>query len=81
MSAALTVAETGVLVLSTLHTVNAPQTVERIINFFRRTSIIRFVPVVVLLKGVISLRLIPQKDTAGRIPACEVMLLTPLSAG
>src|SRR4030042_4923014 len=34
MSAALTAAETGVLGLSTLHTINAPQTVERIINFF-----------------------------------------------
>jgi len=78
MSAAMTAAETGVLVLSTLHTVNAPKTVERIVNFFpphehqeiknRLSS---------LLKGVISLRLVPRKGGAGRIPAYETMLLTP----
>ncbi len=78
MSAALTAAETGVLVLSTLHTVNAAQSVERIINFFpphqhqeTRTQLS------FLLKGVISLRLLPMKDTHGRIPAYETMLLTP----
>jgi len=78
MSAALTIAETGVLVLSTLHTVNAPQTVERIINFFpphQHQQI--YTQLSVLLKGVISLRLIPLKDGAGRIPACEIMLLSP----
>lgn len=78
MSAALTAAETGVLVLSTLHTVNAAQSVERIINFFPphqhqeiRTQLSS------LLKGVISLRLLPLKNGAGRIPAYETMLLTP----
>lgn len=78
MSAAITAAETGVLVLSTLHTINASQTVERIINFFpphqhqqTRTQLSY------LLKGVISLRLVPLKNGLGRIPACEVMLLTP----
>jgi len=78
MSAALTVAETGVLVLSTLHTINASQSVERIVNCFppyqhqevrNRLSY--------LLKGVISLRLVPLKEKSGRIPAYEVMLLTP----
>lgn len=78
MSAAITAAETGVLVLSTLHTVNAPKTIERIINFFPphqhqelRTQLST------LLKGVISLRLVPLKDGAGRVPAYEIMLLTP----
>ncbi|MFA5063562.1 MAG: PilT/PilU family type 4a pilus ATPase [Candidatus Omnitrophota bacterium] len=78
MSSALTAAETGVLVLSTLHTINAAQTVERIINFFpphqhqeTRNQLAS------LLKGVISLRLIPTKDQKGRVPAYEVMLLTP----
>jgi len=78
MSSAITAAETGVLVLSTLHTINASQTVERIINFFSphqhqevRTQLST------LLKGVISLRLLPRKDGPGRIPAYEVMLLTP----
>jgi pilus retraction protein PilT len=78
MAAALTIAETGVLVLSTLHTVNAPQTTERIINFFpphQHQQI--YNQLSVLLKGVISLRLLPLKDGSGRIPACEIMLLSP----
>ncbi|MCX7927191.1 MAG: PilT/PilU family type 4a pilus ATPase [Candidatus Omnitrophica bacterium] len=78
MAAALTVAETGVLVLSTLHTVNAPQTVERIINFFPPHQHQQIcTQLSVLLKGVISLRLIPLKDKSGRVPACEIMLLSP----
>ncbi len=78
MSAVMTAAQTGVLVLSTLHTVNASQTVERIINFFpphqhqeARNELSS------VLKGVISLRLVPLKDGTGRIPAYEIMLLTP----
>lgn len=78
VSAALTAAETGVLVLSTLHTVNASKSIERLVNFFPphqhqevRTQLSS------LLKGVISLRLIPYKDGQGRIPAYEAMLLTP----
>lgn len=78
MSSALTAAETGLLVLSTLHTVNAAKTVERVINFFPpyqhqeiRTQLAS------LLKGVISLRLLPLKDGSGRIPAYEIMLSTP----
>jgi len=78
MSAALTIAETGVLVLSTLHTVNAAQSVERIINFFPPHQHQQIcTQLSVLLKGVISLRLIPLKNQTGRTPACEVMLLTP----
>ncbi|MDD5237281.1 MAG: PilT/PilU family type 4a pilus ATPase, partial [Candidatus Omnitrophica bacterium] len=78
MQAAFTAAETGVLVLSTLHTINASQTIERIINFFpphqhaeMRTQLS------MLLKGVISLRLVPKKSGSGRVPAYESMLLTP----
>jgi twitching motility protein PilT len=78
MTACLTAAETGVLVLSTLHTINASKSVERIINFFpphQQESIRNQLSS--LLKGVISLRLIPRKNSAGRMPAYEVMLLTP----
>lgn len=78
MFSAMTAAETGVLVLSTLHTVNASQSVERIINFFppHQHQEMRN-QLSLLLKGVISLRLVPLKDGSGRIPAYEVMLLTP----
>lgn len=78
MSASLTAAETGVLVLSTLHTVNAPQTIERIVNFFppHQHPEVR-IQLSNLLKGVISLRLLPLKGNAGRVPAYEVMVLTP----
>ncbi len=78
MSAAITTAETGVLVLSTLHTVNASQSIQRIINFFppHHHNLIR-TQLSSLLKGVISLRLISAKNESKRIPACEVMLLTP----
>lgn len=76
--AALTAAETGVLVFSTLHTVNATSTVERIINFFppHQHALIRE-QLSFLLKGVISQRLIPRRDTAGLIPAYETMVLSP----
>jgi twitching motility protein PilT len=78
MQAAITAAETGVLVLSTLHTVNASQSVERIINFFppHQHQEVRN-QLSSILKGVISLRLIPMKNSSGRVPAYETMLLTP----
>ncbi len=78
MATALTAAETGVLVLSTLHTINASQTVERIINFFPPHQHQQVcAQLSILLKGVISLRLLPLKDQAKSIPAYETMLLTP----
>ncbi len=81
MAAALTAAETGVLVLSTLHTINAAQSVERIINFFPPYQHEQVaIQLSSLLKGVISLRLVPFKDKSGRIPAFESMVLTPTIA-
>jgi len=78
MSSALTAAESGVLVLSTLHTINASQTIERIINFFPPYQHLEVRnQLSYLLKGVISLRLVPLKDNNGRVPAYEIMLLTP----
>jgi len=78
MSAAIIAAEMGTLVLSTLHTNNSAQTVERIVNFFppHQHDEVRM-QLSFLLKGVISLRLLPKADGSGRIPAYEVMTLTP----
>jgi twitching motility protein PilT len=78
VSAALTAAETGHLVLSTLHTVNAVQTVERIISFFppHQHSTIRL-QLSLVLEGVISQRLLTRRAAAGRVPAVEVLLGTP----
>ncbi|MDD5019175.1 MAG: PilT/PilU family type 4a pilus ATPase [Candidatus Omnitrophica bacterium] len=78
MSAALNAAEMGILVLSTVHTVNAAQTAQRILNFFppHQHAEIRM-QLSFLLKGVVSLRLVPRVDGSGRIPACETMVLTP----
>lgn len=76
--AALRAAETGVLVFSTLHTVNATSTIERVINFFspHQHELIQN-QLSYLLKGVFSQRLIPRADAPGLIPAYESMVLSP----
>ncbi len=78
MEASISAAETGHLVLSTLHTVNAQQTVERIITFFppHQHALIRM-QLSMVLAGVVSLRLLPKKTGGGRAPAVEIMLSTP----
>ncbi len=74
MATALTAAETGHLVFSTLHTNNAAQTIDRIIDSFpaNQQDQVR-VQLAGNLLGVISQRLIPQIEK-GRVPACEVMI-------
>lgn len=81
MSAAMNAAETGQLVLSTIHSINAIQTVERIVNFFPpyQHQQVR-IQLSLLLKGVISQRLVPRAVGGGRIPSCETMVLTPTIA-
>jgi twitching motility protein PilT len=78
MEAGLSAAETGHLVLSTLHTVNAVQTVERIIGYFPpyMHELIRL-QLAMVLEGVISLRLLRRSGEAGRIPAVELLIATP----
>lgn len=77
MSVALMAANTGHLVLSTLHTIDAVQTVNRIISFYppHQHEEIRFM-LASSLQAVISLRLIPTADGAGRVPAVEIMVNT-----
>ncbi len=74
ISAALTAAETGHLVLATLHTNEAIQTVDRIIDVFpaEQQQQIRFQLSMVLL-AILSQRLLPRHDKAGRILACEIL--------
>lgn len=78
VQAAIDAAETGHLVLSTLHTINAQQTMERIINFFPpyQHQLIRM-QLSMVLQGVLSQRLIPRSGQSGRVPALEVMIATP----
>ena len=72
---ALTAAETGHLVLSTLHTIDAPETINRIISVFPpyQQRQVRM-QLAAVLKGVISQRLVPRADGKGRVPAVEVMV-------
>jgi twitching motility protein PilT len=75
---ALNAAETGHLVFSTLHTLDATETVNRIISVFpphqQRQVRIQLSSV---LKAAISQRLMPRADGLGRVPAVEVMITTP----
>jgi len=79
MEAAITAAETGHLVFSTLHTVNAVQSVERIINFFppEQHNLIRL-QLSLNLEAVVSQRLLRCKSGSGRIPSTEILFNTPL---
>jgi len=76
--AALTVAETGHLVLSTLHTNSAVQTINRIIDIFpeQQQPQVR-AQLSLILHGVISQQLIPRADGRGRVLAVEVMIPNP----
>ena len=75
---AITAAETGHLVFSTLHTIGAAATVDRIIDVFppHQQQQIR-IQLAMVIEGVISQQLIPTADSHGRCAAFEVMLATP----
>jgi twitching motility protein PilU len=79
MEHAIAFAETGHLCLATLHANSANQALDRIINFFpeeRRAQLL--MDLSLNLKGLISQRLIPLKDSKGRCVAIEIMLNSPL---
>ncbi len=75
VSAALTAAETGHLVLSTLHTINATESINRIVDFFptHQQAQIRLT-VAGSLKGIVCQRLIPTADGKSRVPVLEVLV-------
>src|SRR5687768_6421127 len=75
---AITASETGHLVLSTLHTVNAPQTIERIIDIYPSDQQNQIRSMLSnTLQAVISQTLFKRADQPGMIPALELMLCTP----
>jgi twitching motility protein PilT len=77
-AAAITAAETGHLVFSTLHTVNASQTVERIIDMYPADQQNQIRSMLAnTLQAVISQTLLKRIDKKGMVPAVEIMLCTP----
>jgi twitching motility protein PilT len=77
LDTALKAADTGHLVFSTLHTTDATQTIARIISFYppHQHQEIRAL-LSTALQAVVSLRLVPRKDSRGRVPAAEVLINT-----
>lgn len=79
MEHAINFSETGHLCLATLHANNANQAIDRIVNFFpeeRREQLL--MDLSLNLRAMISQRLLPKQDGAGRIAAMEILLHTPL---
>ncbi len=78
VQAAITAAETGHLVFSTLHTMDTIQTIERILDFFPPDQQNQMrIQLSNTLRAVISQRLVSKADGAGVVPACEIMVVTP----
>ena len=74
---ALSAAETGHLVLSTVHTIDAAETVNRIIDFFPEAEQRQARAMLAgTLKGVVSQRLVPTPDGSGRVATCEILRMT-----
>jgi twitching motility protein PilT len=79
MLVALSAAQTGHLVITTLHNVDTAQTLDRIINYFPEYMRHQVrLELSLCLKGVMCMRLIPRKDGKGRIPALEILRVTPV---
>ncbi len=78
ISTALTAAETGHLVFATLHTQDAAQTIDRIIDVFpaHQQGQVR-VQLSVCLQGIMTQQLLPNTDGSGRVVACEVLVPNP----
>ena len=75
MEAVMSYSETGHLVLSTLHSINANQTLERVMQFFPSDIEDKvFQQLALTLEAIISQRLLPRKDGKGLVPAIEVLI-------
>ncbi len=78
MQTALSAALTGHLILSTLHTTNAVQSIDRILNYFPADARAQAqIDLATTLIGIVSMRLLRKADGSGRIPAVEILLATP----
>jgi twitching motility protein PilT len=77
LDTALKAADTGHLVFSTLHTMDATQTIQRVLSFYppHQQAEVRF-SLANALQAVVSLRLVPRADKPGRVPATEVLINT-----
>jgi twitching motility protein PilT len=78
MSTAITAAETGHLVFSTLHTNNAAQTIDRVIDSYPvdQQNQVRG-QLALVLRAIVSMQLINRSDGSGRMPVCEILLNSP----
>lgn len=77
ISIAITAAETGHLVLATLHTPSASETIERIIDVFPSSQQQQIrVQLANTIEGIVSQQLIPRHDKPGRVPAVEILIAT-----
>jgi twitching motility protein PilT len=78
VSSAITAGETGHLVLSTLHTIDASQSIDRLLDFYpaSQQAQVRH-QLANTITAIVSMRLIEKADGSGRVPAVEVMLGTP----
>lgn len=81
IQAALTIAETGHLVFSTVHTNSAAQTIDRILDVFpsHQQAQIR-IQLASVLKAVVCQRLVPTMQNGTRVPVCEILINTPAIA-
>lgn len=78
IAAALTIAETGHLVFGTLHTVDAAQSIDRIIDVFPATQHAQIRSQLAgVLEAVVAQQLVPKKEGLGRVAVREIMLVTP----
>ena len=78
ISTAITAAETGHLVFATLHTQDAPQTIDRVIDVFppHQQQQVR-VQLATTLQGVVTQQLLQTADGRGRVVSCEILICTP----
>jgi twitching motility protein PilT len=78
IAAAITAAETGHLVLSTIHTIDALHTVQRIVDSYPAAQQAQVrISVSNILRGVIAQKLVTRADATGRVPCTEIMVATP----